>query len=304
MNATLTPTIPVTAADRVARAEAIGEGLPPLLIAAERVAATVAQGVHGRRRVGTGETFWQYRPYASHDSAHSIDWRRSARSDDLYLRETEWEASQSVWLWADHSASMHYKSSTNRSTKAARAALLLLASSAALLRGGERLGLLGLDRRASGGRLSLRSMAERFYAMPEDHSGLPPSVDLPKYSQGLLFSDFLGPAAAWEKRFAEFAEQRVRGLAVQVLDPAEETLSFAGRARFLGMEDEGEFIAEKVETLRPSYQNRVRAHRDAIRHAARAAGWDLLVHHTDRSPEQAMMAIYIALSHTLNAGRR
>ena len=60
MNATLTPTIPVTAADRVARAEAIGEGLPPLLIAAERVAATVAQGVHGRRRVGTGETFWQY----------------------------------------------------------------------------------------------------------------------------------------------------------------------------------------------------------------------------------------------------
>jgi len=194
----------------------------------------VAQGVHGRRRVGTGETFWQYRPYASHDSAHSIDWRRSARSDDLYLRETEWEASQSVWLWADHSASMHYKSSTNRSTKAARAALLLLASSAALLRGGERLGLLGLDRRASGGRLSLRSMAERFYAMPEDHSGLPPSVDLPKYSQGLLFSDFLGPAAAWEKRFAEFAEQRVRGLAVQVLAPAEETLPFAGVRAFWG----------------------------------------------------------------------
>ncbi|MDF1748537.1 MAG: DUF58 domain-containing protein [Alphaproteobacteria bacterium] len=304
MSSPVAPSIPTNAADRVVRAEAIGEGLPPLLIAAERVAATVAQGVHGRRRIGTGETFWQYRHYATHDSAHAIDWRRSARSDDLYVRETEWEASQSVWLWADHSLSMQYQSSANRSTKAARAALLLLASSAALLRGGERLGLLGVDRRASGGRLSLRSMAERFYAMPEDRSGLPPSVDLPKYSQGLLFSDFLAPVEVWEKRFAEFSEQRVRGLAVQILDVAEETLPFSGRAKFLGMEDEGEFIAEKVEVMRPSYQNRLNAHRDALRQAARAAGWDLLVHHTDRSPEQAMMAIYIALSHALNAGRR
>ena len=37
------------------RAQALGARLPPLLVAAERVAATVAQGVHGRRRVGQGD---------------------------------------------------------------------------------------------------------------------------------------------------------------------------------------------------------------------------------------------------------
>ena len=42
------------------RAELLAERLPPLLVAAERVAMTVAQGVHGRRRVGVGETFWQF----------------------------------------------------------------------------------------------------------------------------------------------------------------------------------------------------------------------------------------------------
>src|SRR5215472_8820812 len=92
------------------RAEQAAAALPPLLVAATRVAATVAQGVHGRRRVGQGETFWQFRQYQPGDSAQRIDWRESAKSQRLYVRETEWEAAQSVWLWRDASASMDYAS--------------------------------------------------------------------------------------------------------------------------------------------------------------------------------------------------
>ena len=92
------------------RAEQTAAALPPLLVAAERVAATVAQGVHGRRRVGQGEAFWQFRQYQPGDAAARIDWRESAKSQRLYVRETEWEAAQSVWLWRDASASMDYSS--------------------------------------------------------------------------------------------------------------------------------------------------------------------------------------------------
>ena len=285
----------------VARAEAMGEGLPALLVAAEQVAATVAQGVHGRRRVGTGEAFWQYRPHGSHDSANTVDWRRSARSDDLFVRETEWEASQSVWVWTDRSPSMAYASANSRPPKADRAMLLMLAACSALLRGGERVGLIGMDRRASGGRAGLKHIVERLITqagadLPDGIAGLPPSVDLPRHCQGLIFSDFLGPVEDWERRFAEFSEQRIGGLAVQVLDPAEETLPFRGRARFEGLEGEGDYVAEKVESLRPRYRSRLEAHRDALRHAARSAGWELLVHHTDRPAEQALMSIYVALA--------
>ena len=59
---------PATAALR-GRAEQAAAVLPPLLVAAERVAVTVAQGVHGRRRVGQGETFWQFRQYEPGDAA-------------------------------------------------------------------------------------------------------------------------------------------------------------------------------------------------------------------------------------------
>src|SRR5512134_2605698 len=102
---------------RLSRAEALAASLPPLLVAAERVAATVSQGVHGRRRVGQGETFWQFRRYQPGDSAQRIDWRQSAKSDRAYLRETEWEAAQSVWLWRDPSASMRWQSSRQDPTK-------------------------------------------------------------------------------------------------------------------------------------------------------------------------------------------
>src|SRR3546814_6131026 len=78
------------------RAEQLAATLPPLLVAAERVAATVAQGVHGRRRVGQGETFWQYRHYDFGDQPQSIDWRQSAKSDMVFVRQMEWEAAQSV----------------------------------------------------------------------------------------------------------------------------------------------------------------------------------------------------------------
>lgn len=281
---------------RVARAEALGGSLPPLLVAAERVASTVAQGVHGRRKVGTGETFWQYRPYGETDSAHAVDWRRSARSDSLYVRETEWEASQSVWVWTDHSASMAYRSSKNRMSKGERAELLLLAVSAGLLRGGERLGLLGADRRANGGKSALKRLAMQMLLGREDRSGFPASVDLPAHATGLLFSDFLAPVETWARRFAEFSEQRVRGLAIQVLDPAEEELPFDGHARFQGLEEEGDFIARRVDAIRPDYKRRLLTHREALRSAARAAGWELLIHRTDRSAESALMALYGALS--------
>src|ERR1044071_6317373 len=125
------------------RAEQIAGRLPPLLVAAERVAATVAQGVHGRRRVGQGETFWQFRQYEPGDSAQRIDWRESAKSQRLYVRETEWEAAQSVWLWRDASPSMDYASSGALPTKRSRADLLLVALAALLVRGGERASMLG-----------------------------------------------------------------------------------------------------------------------------------------------------------------
>ena len=63
------------------RAEWLGARLPPLMVQAERVAATVAQGVHGRRRVGQGDSFWQFRAFVAGDPdlAHRLAAVRQVR---------------------------------------------------------------------------------------------------------------------------------------------------------------------------------------------------------------------------------
>src|SRR5579872_299921 len=133
--------------------------LPPLLVSARRIAATVTLGSHGRRRAGTGEAFWQFRPYSRDDTPQSIDWRQTAKFDHVYVREREWVAAQTVALWCDGSASMHYRSERNLPTKAERAAVLTLALGVLLIEGGERVLRLSADgelvRAAAAGRLAI-----------------------------------------------------------------------------------------------------------------------------------------------------
>ncbi len=277
------------------RAEQLAARLPPLLVAAERVAATVAQGVHGRRRVGTGETFWQFRQYQPGDPVPRIDWRESAKSQRLYIRETEWEAAQSVWLWRDTSPSMDYASAAAVPTKRARADLLLLALAALLIRGGERVALLGSGLSPASGRAVLNRFALTL-ERPAPPASLPGFEPLPRYGQVVLMGDLLAPLDEIHRLVGRFAASGLRGHLLQVLDPAEETLPFAGRVRFEGFEQEGTLLVSRVETVRDEYVQRLAQHREGLAAIARATGWSFGTHRTDRPPHTALLALYGALA--------
>ncbi|MGO8866236.1 MAG: DUF58 domain-containing protein [Alphaproteobacteria bacterium] len=288
------------------RAEWLAATLPPLLVRAERVAATVAQGVHGRRRVGTGDTFWQFRRYESGDPTQRIDWRRSAKSDTLFVRESEWEAAASVWLWCDRSPSMMYRSSPALSDKAERATLLLLALAALLVRGDEHIALLGSGLSPRPGRAALNRIAlllERQRAAGQaanpdggTRGSLPAYELLPRHGQLVLMGDLLAPLEEIDALVRRFAGRGLKGHLLQVLDPAEETLPFVGRTRFEGLEDEGEVLVRRVEAVREAYAKELSAHRAGLSAIARAVGWDFTTHRTDQPPEHPLLALYAHLS--------
>ena len=287
------------------KAEELAALLPPLMVAAERVAATVSQGVHGRRSVGQGETFWQFRRYGFGDSTQLIDWRQSAKSQPVYVRETEWEAAQSVWLWRDGSQSMSYRATDGLVNKIERADLLLLALASLLIRGGEHVALLGTGMTPSSG----RGMLHRLWSMIEAQDrkaktppgSLPAFESLPRYGRVVLIGDFLSPLDEIHHSIAAFANQGIRGHLVQVLDPAEETLPFSGRVRFDGMEDEGDILLGRVEAIREQYLDWLANHYQGIEALAKSFGWSHAVHHTDHSPEASLLALYLVLSQTTGA---
>lgn len=290
---------PDTGAVSARRAEAIGARLPPLLVAADRVAATVAQGVHGRRRVGQGDSFWQFRRYVTGDPVTRIDWRQSAKSgrpvpEGWFVRETEWEAAQTIYLWRDGSASMRWRSRAAELEKRDRASVLLLALASLLLRGGERVQRLHPGARPVAGRFGLDRLAQDL-GLPDDDDGLPPAVPLPRHASVVLFGDFLSPLEEIQAMLARLAAVPVTGYLLQVLDPAEAVLPYAGRIRFRGLERDGETLIPRVENVRDAYAKRLQAQQEGLATLCAAAGFGFGVHHTDHPPESALLTLYAGL---------
>ena len=281
------------------RAEALAGELPPLLVAAERVASTVSQGVHGRRRVGQGETFWQFRRYEFGDSAQMIDWRQSAKSEPVYVREMEWEAAQSVWLWRDGSPSMAFQSSADLKPKSDRADLLMLALASLLVRGGERVALLGTEASPSSGRSVLARMCSMIDAGQVPQSNLPESDVLPRYARVVWFGDFLSPLEDVKRVISAYASHGVRGHLVQVFDPAEQLLPYDGRVLFGAMEaDDRDILVRHTGSLRDDYQTAFLAHQAGLRGICAASGWSFIDHRTDHAPEPVLLSLYLHFSET------
>ncbi len=275
-------------------AEALGASLPPLLLDAERLAAAVSLGVHGRRKAGMGESFWQFRRYRPEDSSTAIDWRQSAKSQNLFVREREWEAAQSVWFWCDASAGMQFAS--GKVTKAERARLLGLALASLLVRGGERVALYGEGQAPANSRAALRRIGHALLEGPQSEAALPPDAVIAKNAQFVWFSDFLSPLNELEATLRRLAHSAVTGQLVHIIDPAEEDFPFSGRMRF---EDAKGALSETIgraETVAGAYRARFKAHAEAVGALARRLGWSYIAHRTDKPPQTALIALYADMS--------
>jgi uncharacterized protein (DUF58 family) len=279
-------------------AHGLARRLPALLVEASRVAHTVAHGVHGRRRAGPGETFWQFRHFEGSDAAPLIDWRRSASSDHLFVREREWEAAHTIWLWPDVSASMEFCSHLSTQSKGDRCLVLAFALAELLIEGGERVGLLGAlppsSNRRAVEKMALALLRDRMDSGARP--SLPPHAILKRHSECLILSDFLEPFDELRKAIEYLASQGVRGHMVHVLDPAEETLPYEGRVEFAASEGEGAVMAERAEDLRREYAKRMETHRASMAALARRLQWSYLVHHTNRPASEALLSLHSLLS--------
>jgi uncharacterized protein (DUF58 family) len=276
-------------------AEQLASALPPLLVEAERLTSGIWLGVHGRRKAGIGETFWQFRRYRVEDPSTSIDWRQSAKSQHVFVREREWEAAETVWFWRDASASMRYASLKSVPEKWERATVLSLALASLLTRAGERIGLLGIGAPPSSGRLALRRMAHRLAQPRDEEPDLPPDLHMKRQCELVWISDFLQPLDSIESALKRLAYSGAHGYLVQIIDPAEEDFPFTGRARFEARTVRDTAVLGRAETVKANYRKRYDAHSEAVGQFARRVGWSFLRHRTDHSPATALIALYGAI---------
>ena len=178
-----------------------------------------------------------------------------------------------------------------------RAELLLLALASLLLRGGER----------------VRADARRTRAPSPAASGLDRLADdlergrttttacrrrcaLPRHATRRAVRRFPVAAGARSRRLiGRFAAVPVTGYLLQVLDPAEAAAALEGRVRFRGLEQDGDALIPRVESVRDAYADRLEAQQEGLAAICAAAGFGFAVHRTDHPPETALLALYAAL---------
>ena len=281
-----------------AEAQGLAARLPALRLEAKRIAQNVAFGVHGRRRAGPGDSFWQFRQYETSDTRNLIDWRRSANSNRLFVRQREWEAAHTVWIWVDLTKSMDFKSHLATVSKRDRALVLAFAAAELLVHGGERVGLVGLMP-ATARRDTTEKMAGALIADANAPGATAHRLDgatLSRQADALLIGDFLDPVAPLAPHLRLLAGQGVRGHLVQVLDPAEESLDYTGRVEFRDPEGGGKWLAPRAEGLAERYRGRLDEHRAELDGELGKLHWTRLLHHTDRPAGEALLALHARLA--------
>jgi uncharacterized protein (DUF58 family) len=287
-------TPPVATRDALARARTRAAFVPDLLVEARRVVNTVISGWHGRRRRGVGENFWQFRPFVEGDAVGRIDWRRSARDEHTYVRDREWEAAHTVWLWADPSPSMLYKSSLATVSKESRALVLILALAELLSRSGERIAWPDLT-----DPMSARNGAERLATRLAHAPAAPQLADwgqVRRFSDVIIASDFLDDPTETKRWLDPLTRRGVRAHLLEVADPAEESFPYAGRTEFQDPETDERLTAGRAEVVAEDYRHYYQARREDLASWAKRQGWSYTVNHTDRLASEALVKLHLALS--------
>jgi uncharacterized protein (DUF58 family) len=269
--------------------------LPQLMLAARKVSSSVAHGLHGRRRSGMGENFWQFRHFGAGESAARIDWRRSARDNHLYVREREWESARTVWLWIDRSRSMGYQSHHVPHSKLERAVVLALSLADLLVQGGERVGLLGLGRpTARRNAVEVLGQVLAQHAFYDDTPLI--AAQATPLSDVIVLSDFLHGEAEHLALLKSISARNARGHAITLIDPAEEDFPFEGRTEFSDPENGDRLVFGRAQNVQQDYRRYFKAHRAAQQEAARRLGWTSQSHRTDHPAQEVVLMLHRLLA--------
>ncbi len=271
----------------IAEASAAAQGFRPLILPHHAPKSLFGTGARTANRSGAGEDFFQYREYGFGDDTRQIDWRQSARGDDIFIREHERLLPHLVYLDCDTSPAMQFNSRPGLPTKAYAAQRLLLAAAQLLMQGESKVASLRASSAPvnSNGSTRKNNLTELAHEICTAHdNAIPPLPTLKPHSFLLLASDFRQGAAAWHDFITRASVMGLSGACVQMLDPVEHEFPFYGRVRLESAENDDTAVIPSADIVRPIYLERMAREQTAMEQHCRRHGWFWLSLTTDQAP--------------------
>ncbi|WP_208436028.1 DUF58 domain-containing protein [Bartonella phoceensis] len=276
--------------------------IPYFLLQARQIANTLITGEHRQHKRGQGENFWQFRPYIEGESVTRIDWRRSARDEHTYLREHEWQMTQTVWLWPDQSASMHYCSRFSKISKGDYSIILTLALASLLARNGEHIAIPTLmSPTVASNAIERIALALENY---QSENPFPNFATITRFSQAIIISDFLDYPEKIIQDLTILSTKQVTTHLIEISDPAEENFPYRGHTEFFDPETKEKHIFGKAENLREHYCKLYQARRQELTDFCSCQGWTYHVSTTNQPFTETILHLANKMGGSLSHVRR
>lgn len=219
-------------------------------------------GAHKSPFSGLAVEFTGHRDYIIGDDPRHIDWRLYYKRDRLSIKQYELETNFVCHLLLDISASMRYgEGATQKLTYAAQAAMTLAYS---IVTQNDKVSLATFDDQVRGHVPPGNSLAQ-IHRMTEFLDQVAP-VQKTRMSECLselagrmgrreivmIFSDFFTDLPLLEEALHRMKYSRHEIVLFHVLHPDERTFQFSGMIKFLGLEDDSDYLLQ-TDDVRAAY---------------------------------------------------
>ena len=265
--------------------------LSNLIGRAKSVASNIFEGLHKRPKAGMGDMFWQYRLYSSGDDPNRIDWKRSGRADQIYIRELQLQSPRNYYLWIDCASPMAFSSSLAEQDKLTRAIMLALILAEILVRGGDRVALIGVMKPIHNRQIMDQFCYHIYKQIIEKKSNPPTTINLISKSHVILFSDFLSDITDLKLTLLNCSKQNCGGQVIMISDPCEHEFPFNEESLFVATTEDSDYYAGNPQSLKNEYLDEYSKYRQKIKYAAQSASFSFLYHSTDQSISRAVTEI-------------
>lgn len=274
------------------KAEELSSQISTLYIKADRIANTIWEGLHNRNKDGVGDNFWQFRKYEYGDSAHLIDWKKTAKSNETFIQEKELQTLQNFFIWRDTSKSMNFSSSDTIDTKKDRANLFTLALTIILSKSGENIALNGINSKLLKGKEAISFISNQITKeVKGSYKSIPNLNDIKNNSNVILIGDFLNNIKENEKTIKELSNRGINGILIHILDPAEIDFPYNGRINFSGLEGEQSILIGKAESVRSNYKKALKVHIEKLNKLANSYSWKYFIDTSNEEPSASLNKI-------------
>ena len=279
---------------------ASGEGrslaatMPRLILEARRVAATVIHGLHGRRRAGPGENFWQYRRFVSGEAGRA---RRlaplGARRSSLCARAGMGGRAHGLDLARPFAVDGVSRRRSPQDTKLDRTLVVAFALAEVLVEGGERVGIPGLMRPTGSRNVHRQDGAGASCTTRPSAPACRRRSRRRRSPRSCVLSDLWSPIADVRTHHRAAVRRAARTAmscrsSIRPKRPSRIRAASSSSSRKAA----APITAGRAETWRADYQARVARHRAEIRAETDRLGWSFAIHRTDRPASELLLALH------------